>query len=103
MIKAEKVRSIPLKKLVFSKVTPAPLLRFSIKMNLELLDPWEQEYPQIIEETLEDGYVLNCKFNRRGTLLAAGCLDGRCVVWDFDTKGVSRNLVGHVKPVASIR
>lgn len=72
-------------------------------MNLELLDPWEQEYPQIIEETLEDGYVLNCKFNRRGTLLAAGCLDGRCVVWDFDTKGVSRNLVGHVKPVASIR
>ncbi|KAI8079092.1 WD domain-containing protein [Gilbertella persicaria] len=71
-------------------------------MNLELLDPWEQEYPQIIEETLEDGYVLNCKFNRRGTLLAAGCLDGRCVVWDFDTKGVSRNLIGHVKPVANI-
>ncbi|KAG0164447.1 hypothetical protein DFQ30_009940 [Apophysomyces sp. BC1015] len=72
-------------------------------MNLELLDPWEQEYPQIIENTLEDGYVLNCKFNRRGTLLAAGCLDGRCVVWDFDTKGVARNLTGHVKPVASIR
>ncbi|KAL0096051.1 retinoblastoma-binding protein-like protein 5 [Phycomyces blakesleeanus] len=71
-------------------------------MNLELLDPWEQEYPQVIEETLEDGYVLSCKFNRRGTLLAGGCLDGRCVVWDFDTKGVSRNLIGHVKPVASI-
>ncbi|KAF7730248.1 hypothetical protein EC973_002491 [Apophysomyces ossiformis] len=71
-------------------------------MNLELLDPWEQEYPQIIENTLEDGYVLNCKFNRRGTLLAAGCLDGRCVVWDFDTKGVARDLAGHVKPVASI-
>jgi COMPASS component SWD1 len=47
--------------------------------------------------------VLNCKFNKRGTLLAAGCLDGRCVVWDFDTKGVTRNLVGHVKPIASIR
>ncbi|CAO3684972.1 unnamed protein product [Rhizopus microsporus] len=71
-------------------------------MNLELLDPWEQEYPQLIEETLEDGYVLNCKFNKRGTLLAAGCLDGRCIVWDFDTKGVSRNLIGHVKPVSSI-
>ncbi|KAI9482771.1 MAG: retinoblastoma-binding protein-like protein 5 [Benjaminiella poitrasii] len=71
-------------------------------MNLELLDPWEQEYPQIIEETLEDGYVLNCKFNRRGTLLAAGCLDGRCVIWDFDTKGVSRNLIGHVKSVSNV-
>ncbi|KAI8983127.1 WD40-repeat-containing domain protein [Pilobolus umbonatus] len=71
-------------------------------MNLELLDPWAQEYPQIIEETLEDGYVLNCKFNRRGTLLAAGCLDGRCVIWDFDTKGVSRNLDGHVKPVTNV-
>jgi len=66
-------------------------------------DPWEQEYPQVIEDTLEDGYVLNCRFNRKGTLLAAGCLDGRCVVWDFDTKGVSRNLHGHVKQVASIR
>ncbi|KAI9246120.1 WD40-repeat-containing domain protein [Phascolomyces articulosus] len=71
-------------------------------MNLELLDPWEQEYPQIIEETLEDGYVLNCKFNRRGTLLAAGTHDGRCVVWDFDTKGIARNLLGHIKPVASV-
>ncbi|GAN08020.1 hypothetical protein MAM1_0186c07526 [Mucor ambiguus] len=71
-------------------------------MNLELLDPWEQEYPQLIEDTLEDGFVLNCKFNKRGTLLAAGCLDGRCVVYDFDTKGVTRSLLGHVKPVASI-
>ncbi|KAI9272430.1 WD domain-containing protein, partial [Sporodiniella umbellata] len=65
-------------------------------------DPWEHEYPHLIEETLEDGYVLSCKFNKRGTLLAAGCLDGRCVVWDFETKAVSRSLVGHVKPVSSI-
>ncbi|CAO3590637.1 unnamed protein product [Absidia cylindrospora] len=28
--------------------------------------------------------------------------DGQCVIWDFDTKGVARNLTGHVKPVASI-
>ncbi|KAI7859556.1 Set1 complex component swd1 [Circinella umbellata] len=71
-------------------------------MNLELLDPWEQEYPQIIEETLEDGYVLNCKFNRRGTMLAAGTHDGRCVIWDFDTKGIARNMLGHIKPVSSV-
>ncbi|RUS26880.1 hypothetical protein BC938DRAFT_484001 [Jimgerdemannia flammicorona] len=73
------------------------------RMNLELLDPWEQEYPQIIEETLEDGYVLTCKFNRKGTLLAAGCQDGRVVVWDFDTRGVARNLHGHVKQVTTVR
>ncbi|CDS04820.1 hypothetical protein LRAMOSA07350 [Lichtheimia ramosa] len=71
-------------------------------MNLELLDPWEQEYPQTIEETLEDGYVMTCRFNRRGTLLAAGCHDGRCVVWDFDTKGIARSLTGHVKSIASV-
>ncbi|RCH87106.1 hypothetical protein CU098_009774, partial [Rhizopus stolonifer] len=71
-------------------------------MNLELLDPLGHEYPQLIEETLEDGYVLKCKFNKRGTLLAAGCLDGRCIIWDFDTKGVSRNLVGHIKPITNI-
>ncbi|KAI8977098.1 WD40-repeat-containing domain protein [Mycotypha africana] len=71
-------------------------------MNLELLDPWVAEFPQLIEDTLEDGFVLNCRFNKHGTLLAAGCLDGRCVVWDFDSKGVARNLVGHVKSVTSI-
>ncbi|OZJ03135.1 hypothetical protein BZG36_03866 [Bifiguratus adelaidae] len=71
-------------------------------MNLELLDPWEQEYPQIIEETIEDGYVLNCRFNKRGTLLAGGCLDGRCVVWDYDTRGIARNLHGHIKPISSV-
>ncbi|GJN28187.1 hypothetical protein PR202_gb16284 [Eleusine coracana subsp. coracana] len=29
-------------------------------------------------------------FNRRGTLLAAGCSDGSCVIWDFETRGVAR-------------
>src|SRR3954464_81239 len=71
-------------------------------MNLELLDPWEQEYPQVIEETLLDGFVVTCRFNRRGTLLAAGCSDGRCVVWDFDTRGVARSLIGHVRAVTSV-
>ncbi|KAG0201915.1 hypothetical protein BGX28_005404 [Mortierella sp. GBA30] len=71
-------------------------------MNLQLLDPFEQDFPEVIEDTLEDGPAVTVKFNRRGTLLAAGCSDGTIVVWDFDTRGVSRSLIGHVKTVTSL-
>ncbi|KAG0298549.1 hypothetical protein BGZ96_010595 [Linnemannia gamsii] len=71
-------------------------------MNLELLDPFEQDFPEVIEDTLEDGPAVRVKFNRRGTLLAAGCTDGTIVVWDFDTRGVSRSLIGHVKLITSL-
>ncbi|KAG0097858.1 hypothetical protein BGZ93_001810, partial [Podila epicladia] len=71
-------------------------------MNLELIDPFEQDFPEVIEDTLEDGPAVTVKFNRRGTLLAAGCSDGSIVVWDFDTRGVSRSLIGHVKTITSL-
>ncbi|KAF9434531.1 hypothetical protein BGZ76_007859 [Entomortierella beljakovae] len=71
-------------------------------MNLELLDPFEQDIPEVIEDTLEDGPAVTVRFNSRGTLLAAGCLDGTIVVWDFDTRGVSRSLIGHVKAVTCL-
>ncbi|KAI8074114.1 WD40-repeat-containing domain protein [Gongronella butleri] len=71
-------------------------------MNLELLAPWEQEYPTNITDTLADGYILFGRFNRRGTLFAAGCQDGRCLVYDVNTKGIARSLLGHVKPIASL-
>ncbi|KAF9375766.1 hypothetical protein CPC16_000545 [Podila verticillata] len=71
-------------------------------MNLELIDPFEQDFPEVIEDTLEDGPAVTVKFNRRGTLLAAGCSDGSIVVWDFDTRGVSRSLIGHIKTITSL-
>ncbi|CAO3563655.1 unnamed protein product [Mortierella alpina] len=71
-------------------------------MNLQLLDPFEQDFPEVIEDTLEDGPAVTVRFNRRGTLLAAGCSDGTIVVWDFDTRGVSRSLIGHVKTITSL-
>ncbi|CAG8531046.1 999_t:CDS:2 [Ambispora leptoticha] len=76
-------------------------------MNLELLNPFEQDYPENIEHTTVDLYAQNTNatcisFNRRGTLLAAGCQDGQVFVWDFDTKGVARILKGHVSKVTSV-
>eukprot|EP00242_Pyramimonas_sp_CCMP2087_P012830 CAMPEP_0198204870 /NCGR_PEP_ID=MMETSP1445-20131203/8356_1 /TAXON_ID=36898 /ORGANISM="Pyramimonas sp., Strain CCMP2087" /LENGTH=233 /DNA_ID=CAMNT_0043876955 /DNA_START=355 /DNA_END=1052 /DNA_ORIENTATION=- len=46
--------------------------------------------PEIIEEFLDDGVAKCIAFNRRGSLLAAGCADGSIVIWDFDTRGTSR-------------
>jgi COMPASS component SWD1 len=66
-------------------------------------DPFRNNFPEVIEETSEEGYALTCAFNRRGTLLATGCHDGRCIVWDFDTKGIAVVLAGHVHPVTSVR
>ncbi|XP_074287532.1 protein RBL-like isoform X2 [Silene latifolia] len=31
-------------------------------------------------------------FNRRGTLLAAGCSNGSCVIWDFETRVIAKEL-----------
>lgn len=61
-------------------------------MNLSLLDPFQNDFPEVIEEYLDQGSAKCISFNRRGTLLAAGCSDGGCVIWDFDTRGVAKEL-----------
>ena len=47
--------------------------------------------------------ALTCAFNRRGTLLAVGCNDGRIAIWDFMTRGIARMLNGHIHPITSLR
>ncbi|CAG8585480.1 3032_t:CDS:2, partial [Paraglomus occultum] len=64
--------------------------------------PFEQDYPETIEQILSDGPAISVCFNRRGTLLAGGCSDGSCIIWDFDTKGVARRLHSHVSKVTSV-
>uniref|UniRef100_A0A7N0ZYC1 Uncharacterized protein n=1 Tax=Kalanchoe fedtschenkoi TaxID=63787 RepID=A0A7N0ZYC1_KALFE len=59
-------------------------------MNTPIVDPLQGDFPEIIEEYLEHGVMKCISFNRRGTLLAAGCADGSFVVWDFETRGIAK-------------
>ncbi|MED6174826.1 hypothetical protein PIB30_072729 [Stylosanthes scabra] len=61
-------------------------------MNTPIIDPLQGDFPEVIEEYLEHGCMKCIAFNRRGTLLAAGCNDGSCVVWDFETRGIAKEL-----------
>lgn len=46
--------------------------------------------------------AVTCSFNKRGTLLAVGCNDGRIVIWDFLTRGIAKFITAHVHPVCSL-
>ncbi|KAK0571660.1 hypothetical protein LWI29_019616 [Acer saccharum] len=61
-------------------------------MNASIIDPLQGDFPEVIEEYLEHGFMKCIAFNRRGTLLAAGCSDGSCVIWDFETRVITKEL-----------
>jgi COMPASS component SWD1 len=72
-------------------------------MNLELLESFGQNYPEDFDGALDCvSMAVTCAFNKRGTLLAVGCNDGRIVVWDFLTRGIAKVINAHVHPVCSI-
>eukprot|EP00842_Homolaphlyctis_polyrhiza_P002024 jgi/Hompol1/2822/HPOL_005647-RA len=73
-------------------------------MNLELLDPFGQYFPQTVFERLaneESATTTTCAFNRRANLVAAGTRDGRCLIWDLDTRNIVLRLKGHAQPITS--
>ncbi|PIK59585.1 putative retinoblastoma-binding protein 5 isoform X3 [Apostichopus japonicus] len=73
-------------------------------MNLQLLESFGQNFPEESDGTLDCiSLALTCAFNKRGTLLAVGCNDGRVVIWDFLTRGIAKILSAHVHPVCSVR
>ncbi|KAK9820894.1 hypothetical protein WJX74_003022 [Apatococcus lobatus] len=73
-------------------------------MNRSLLDPFQSlELPEQIEEYLDHGNARCVAYNPFGTLLAAGCQDGKVVVWDCATRGVAREYEGHSKQVTCLR
>jgi COMPASS component SWD1 len=72
-------------------------------MNFDLLHQFGQNYPEEFDGVLDCiSLAVTCAFNRRGTLLAVGCNDGRVVVWDFLTRGIAKILSAHVHPVVSL-
>ncbi|XP_044728845.1 retinoblastoma-binding protein 5 homolog [Chrysoperla carnea] len=72
-------------------------------MNLELLESFGQNYPEEFDGALDCvSLAVTCAFNKRGTLLAVGCNDGRIVIWDFLTRGIAKIISAHVHPVCSL-
>lgn len=72
-------------------------------MNLELLESFGQNYPEEFDGALDCiSLAVTCAFNKRGTLLAVGCNDGRIVIWDFLTRGIAKIMSAHVHPVCSL-
>ncbi|XP_073985437.1 retinoblastoma binding protein 5 isoform X1 [Rhodnius prolixus] len=72
-------------------------------MNLELLESFGQNYPEEFDGTLDCiSLAVTCAFNKRGTLLAVGCNDGRIVIWDFLTRGIAKIITAHMHPVCSL-
>ncbi|KAE9620875.1 putative transcription factor WD40-like family [Lupinus albus] len=69
-----------------------------------IIDPLQGDFPEVIEEYLQHGCMKCISFNRRGTLLAAGCNDGSCVIWDFETRGIAKELRDneYSSPITSI-
>lgn len=73
-------------------------------MNVPIVDPLQGDFPETIEEFLQYGSMKCIAFNRRGTLLAAGCANGTCVIWDFETRGIARELLDKdcTAPITSV-
>lgn len=73
-------------------------------MNIELLEQFGQNYPEEYDGALDSiSLAVTSAFNRRGTLLAVGCNDGRIVIWDFLTRGIAKIITAHVHPLCSLR
>ncbi|KAJ1987954.1 chromatin binding protein [Dimargaris cristalligena] len=71
-------------------------------MNLQLMNPFELQYPTEVEEWLEDSQCKTIRFNTFGTMLALAGTDGRCSILDFDTRSILRYLEGHTATVTSV-
>ncbi|KAK4056681.1 chromatin binding protein [Microbotryomycetes sp. JL221] len=74
-------------------------------MNVELLNPFRQSFPEHFDSSIDAGAIC-ARFNPRGKfaghLLAVGKDNGVVTVLDFETKGVIKVLEGHVRPITAV-
>uniref|UniRef100_A0A914EEU9 Uncharacterized protein n=1 Tax=Acrobeloides nanus TaxID=290746 RepID=A0A914EEU9_9BILA len=60
-------------------------------------------YPEEFDGFLELAAQANyCKFNRLGTLIAVGTMDGRVFIFDFIAQSISRIFNAHVQSISSL-
>jgi COMPASS component SWD1 len=79
------------------------LYQICVVFNPGISESFGQNYPEEFDGTLDSlSIAVTCAFNKRGTLLAVGCNDGRIVIWDFLTRGIAKVISAHVHPVCSI-
>ncbi|KAI9347931.1 WD40-repeat-containing domain protein [Zopfochytrium polystomum] len=71
-------------------------------MNLEFVDPFAANYPDAIEFKLSHDGAFFCSFSPTGTLIVSACIDGSCLLWDFESRAVITSLVGHVAVISSL-
>jgi len=64
-------------------------------MIRQLANPFKGGAPDAMEEYLEHSSAARgVAFNRPGTLLAVGYTGGQVIIWDFETRGVAKELAG---------
>ena len=71
-------------------------------MNAELLDPFAQDYPEALTASYNFGHATCLRFNRSGSHVAVGLVDGLVLVWDTATSGIARVLKAHTRTVQSL-
>lgn len=74
-------------------------------LSLALLEPSTLDnVPEEFDGVLDcASLAICCSFNRKGSLLAVGCNDGRIFIWDFLTRCVAKIITAHTgHPVCSI-
>ncbi|KAJ1340275.1 hypothetical protein BSLG_005101 [Batrachochytrium salamandrivorans] len=83
---------------------PIPSTYFEMASTF-MEDPFGQYFPETIFDRLADeeaATTTTCAYNRRANLVAAGTRDGRCLIWDLDTRAMALRLKGHAQPITSV-